>query len=149
MDFDGENAVKEFFGNWDNVQRWSKNTRIEWHQDKGRLYIVFFSENNVTKKRIDIKGRRLEVRCDELLIASPSVHGDGNAWTPLETNQISVLSDEGLRSLLAKIDSLPGGEGIMSYEDKQAYIKWLEQPDTVIRQGGRHDAVKILGCSHY
>jgi hypothetical protein len=51
LDFDGENAVKEFFRSWDNVQRWSKNTRIEWHQDKGRLHIVFFSENNVTKKR--------------------------------------------------------------------------------------------------
>src|SRR5919197_4814433 len=78
LDFDGEDAVMEFFGSWDNVLSLSKKTRIEWHQDKGSLHIVFFSEKNVTKKKIDIKEHRLEVRCDELLIASPSIHGDGN-----------------------------------------------------------------------
>jgi hypothetical protein len=55
LDFDGLDAVMEFFDSWDNVLSLSKKTRVEWHQDKGRLHIVFFSEKNVTIKRIEIK----------------------------------------------------------------------------------------------
>jgi hypothetical protein len=37
----------------------------------------------------------------------------------------------------------------MSDENKQRYIAWLEDPNTIITEGSRHDAVKILGCSYY
>lgn len=139
----------EFFGSWDNVISLSKKTRIEWHQNKGRLHIVFFSGKTVTKKRIDIKRHRLEVRSDELLIASPSVHGDGNSWAPLGTDLIAAVTDEQLLRLQAKIDLLSGKDGYMSDEDKQRYIEWLENSNTIIGKGSRHDAVKILGCSYY
>jgi hypothetical protein len=151
LDFDDEDAVMEFFGSWDNVVNLSKKTRIEWHQDKGRLHIVFLSETNVTKKRIEIKGGRLEVRCDELLIASPSIHGDGNPWTVLGgtgTEGITNLGHEDMLKLEAKIVSL-SPQGYMSDENKQSYIAWLEDPNTIITEGSRHDAVKILGCSYY
>jgi hypothetical protein len=148
LDFDGLDAVMEFFGSWANVVSLSKKTRIEWHQDKGRLHIVFFSEKNVTKKRIDIKKCRLEVRCDELLIASPSIHGDGNPWIVLGTNEIAFLNYVDMLKLEAKIDSL-SEEGYMSDENKQHCIEWLENPNTLVSEGSRHDAVKILGCSYY
>ena len=116
LDFDGEYAVMEFFGSWDKVLSLSRRTRIEWHQDRGRLQIVFFSKRRVTKKRIKTKqaGAAFEVRCDELLIASPSIHCGGNAWTVLGVDQISALPDEELLRLETKIDSLSGGEGYMS-----------------------------------
>jgi hypothetical protein len=56
LDFDG----LEFFDSWDNVLSLSKKTRIEWHQDKGRLHIVFFSEKSVTKR--GSKSRKLVQR---------------------------------------------------------------------------------------
>jgi len=91
----------------------------------------------------------LEVRCNELLIASPSIHGDGNPWTvlPEGTEEIAILSDIDLLKLEARIDLL--SQGYMSDENKQRYIAWLENPNTVIGEGSRHDAVKILGCSYY
>ena len=57
------------------------------------------------------------------------------------------LKQEKLLELLAEIDSI--SQGFMSDEDKQRYIEWLEKPDTVVGEGGRHPAVKILGCSYY
>jgi hypothetical protein len=148
LDFDGEDAVKEFFGGWANVVSLSEKTRVEWHQDKGLLHIVFFSETNVTKKRIVIKKHRLEIRYVELLIASPSVHGSGNPWTVLGTDEIAFLNDVDMLKLEAKIDSL-SQEDYMSDENKQRYIAWLEDPNTIVGEGSRHDAVKILGCSYY
>ncbi len=152
LDFDGLDAVIEFFGSWDNVQSLSKKTRIEWHQDKGRLHIVFFSEKDVTKRKIKVKeaGAAFEVKCDELLIVSPSIHGDGNRWDllPGGTDQITILDEMQLLQLEAKIDSL--SQGYMLDENKQRYIAWLEDPNTKIKEHeGRHDAVKILGCSYY
>ena len=94
-------------------------------------------------------GAAFEVRYNELLIASPSIHGDGNAWTVLGVDQICALTEEELLRLEAKIDSLSGGEGYMSDEHKQRYITWLEDPNTSIGEGSRHDAVKILGCSYF
>ena len=143
LDFDGEDAVLEFFGSWDNVLSLSKKTRIEWHQDKGR-------GRRITKKRIMVKetDAAFEVRSDQLLIVSPSIHGDGNAWTVLGIDEISALSNEDLVRLEAKIDAL-SNEGYISDEDKQSYIAWLEDPNTSIAEGGRHDAVKVLGCSYF
>ena len=46
LDFDGDDAVAEFFGSWEDVQSRSKKTRIEWHQDKGSIHIVLFSEKH-------------------------------------------------------------------------------------------------------
>jgi hypothetical protein len=38
LDFDGWNSVIEWFGSWDNAVEASRRTRIEWHQDKGRIH---------------------------------------------------------------------------------------------------------------
>jgi hypothetical protein len=37
----------------------------------------------------------------------------------------------------------------MSDENKQRYIAWLKDPNTIAGEGSRHPAVKILGCSYY
>jgi hypothetical protein len=129
LDFDGLDAVLEFFGSWDHVLRLSKETRMEWHGDKGRIHVVFLSNrNNVTNKRIKIKEGAFEVRSNELLIASPSIHGDGNPWSVLGTDQIAVLGQMQMLKLEAKIDAL--SQGYMSDENKQQYIAWLEDPNT-------------------
>jgi hypothetical protein len=66
----------------------------------------------------------------------------------LGTIVIAVLDEMQLLSLEAKIDSL--SQGYMSDENKQAYIAWLEDLNTIIKEHeGRHDAIKTLGCSYY
>jgi hypothetical protein len=56
LDFDGIDAVMEFFGSWDNVLSLSKKTRIEWHQNKGRIHIIFFAHRPV--KHTSTKAKR-------------------------------------------------------------------------------------------
>jgi hypothetical protein len=64
------------------------------------------------------------------------------------TNEIAIFNDEDLLRLEAKIDSL--SQGYMSDDNNQRYIIWLENPNTRIKEHeGRHDAIKILGCSYY
>jgi hypothetical protein len=75
------------------------------------------------------------------------MHPDGNSWSALGTEQIVGSEEYQLLSLEAKIDSL--SQGYMSDENKQRYIAWLEDPNTIIKEGSRHDAIKILGCSYY
>jgi bifunctional DNA primase/polymerase-like protein len=148
LDFDGWDAVAEWFGSWGKVLSSSQKTRIEWHQDKGRIHYIFLAKRPVAKRKIQIKGSVLEVRCEnQLLFASPSIHPDGNPWSVLGTIVIAVLDEMQLYSLEAKIDSL--SHGYMSDENKQKYIQWLEDPSTIIEEGSRHDANKILGCSYY
>lgn len=66
----------------------------------------------------------------------------------LGTSKIAILEETKLLQLEAKIDSL--SHGYMSDENKEHYIAWLEDPSTKIKEHeGRHDAVKILGCSYY
>ena len=67
LDFDGWNAVAVWFGCgrpgntdsddeiWNNVLETSKETRIEWHQNKGRIHVIYYSNRPVTKKKILIK----------------------------------------------------------------------------------------------
>jgi bifunctional DNA primase/polymerase-like protein len=148
LDFDGWDAVLEWFGSWEQVLSSSQKTRIEWHHDKNRIHYIFFAKRPIANRRIQIKGSKLEVRCEnQLLFASPSIHEGGNPYTPIGTNKIAALGENELLSLEAKIDSL--SQGYMSDENKQRYIKWLEEPSTIIKEVSRHDAVKILGCSYY
>jgi hypothetical protein len=148
LDFDGWDAVAEWFGSWEQVLSSSQRTRIEWHQDKGRIHYIFLSKRPIANRKIQIKGSKLEVRCEnQLLFASPSIHPDGNPWSVLATIVIAVLDEMQLLSLEAKIDSL--SQGYMSDENKQRYIAWLEDSNTIIEEGSRHDANKILGCSYY
>jgi len=148
LDFDGWDAVAEWFGSWEQVLSSSQKTRIEWHQDKGRIHYIFLAKRPIANKKIQIKGSKLEVRCEnQLIFASHSIHPDGNPWSALGTIVIVVLDEMQLLSLEAKIDSL--SQGYMSDENKQRYIAWLEDLSTIIEEGSRHDANKILGCSYY
>ena len=70
---------------------------------------------------------QIEIRCEnELLFASPSIHEDGTPYTPLGTSEISVLDENQLLNLEAKINSPPFCDGYMSDENKQRYIQWLK-----------------------
>jgi hypothetical protein len=105
---------------------------------------------NGIKIKVVLKDHAFEVRFDDLLIVSPSIHGDGNPWTVLGTSEIAFLSDQEMSALEAKIDDF--SMGYMPENDKEAYIKWLEDPNTIIYEGqghGRHNAVRTVGCSYY
>ena len=79
------------------------------------------------------------------------IGGDGNPWNALpgETDEIAFLNNVDLLRLESKISLLSGAEYTPDDDDKRPYIKFLEDPSTTIKEGGRHDAVKILGRSQY
>lgn len=149
LDFDDWDAVEAWFGSWENVLVWSNKTRIEWHEDRRKIHMLFLANRPVANRKIKIKNALLEVRCEEqLLFVHPSIHPDGNTWKPLGTEQITLLDNTQLLKLEAKIDSL--SEGYMSDENKEAYEKWLDDPDTILGEGqGRHDSLKFKIISYY
>jgi hypothetical protein len=149
LDFDGWDAVLEFFDSWEHVLELSKKTRIEWHGDKERIHCIFISKNRpVSNRKIKIKTRRLRSDVKNSYYLLQVLHPDGNPWTtlPYGTNEIAILDEKDLLRLEVKIDAL--SQGYMSNENKQRYITWLEDPNTTVGEGCRHDAVKILGCSY-
>jgi hypothetical protein len=86
-----------------------------------------------------------------LLLFFFCIGGDGNPWNALpgETDEIAFLNNVDLLRLESKISLLSGAEYTPDDDDKRPYIKFLEDPSTTIKEGGRHDAVKILGCSYF
>lgn len=151
LDFDGLDAVLAWFGNWEEAIEVAERTRIEWHKDRGRLHMFLLANRPVKNKKVHIKDSLLEIRCDrQAVFVSPSIHKDGNPYTELRTTDIAIINENQLLQLELKIDSL--SEGYMSDEDKQAYIKWLEDPENYAKLGigqGRHNGLVILGTSYY
>jgi Bifunctional DNA primase/polymerase, N-terminal len=130
IDFDGDDAVRAWFGDWEQVLQVAKRTRIEWHGDKGRLHMFLLASRPIRNKRIHIKDSLLEIKCErQALFVSPSIHKDGNPYSALDTGVIAILNENQLLQLESKIDSLSGNEGYMSEENRQTYIKWLEDPE--------------------
>jgi hypothetical protein len=66
----------------------------------------------------------------------------------LGTDQIAVLDEIQLLMMELQIDQLSDG-GYISDDSKQLYIKWLEDPNTKLYEGGgRHPALVTLGTSY-
>lgn len=149
LDFDGKDAVLEWFRSWENVVETAKRTRIEWHEDKSRLHMFFLAKEPIANRKIQIKDSLLEIRCEgQALFVSPSIHLEGKPYLALGTQQISILPN--LFGLKSKISSLC--KDYMSNEDQQAYIKWLEDPANYTKLGagqGRHNGLVTLGTSYY
>jgi len=151
FDFDGWDAVVEWFGNWDNVVSLSKKTIVEWHQDQGKIHVIFLSRVPFQNRKIHINNALLEIRCERnALFASPSIHKEGNPYAPLGINQLAIIADDKANTLKAKITTVC--QNYMSDEDKQAYIRWLEDPANYSKLGegdGRHNGLVTLGTSYY
>ncbi len=149
LDFDGWDAVVAWFSSWEKVLEVSNKTRIEWHEDKCRIHMFFLSERPIANKKIPIKNSLLEVRCeDNLLFVHPSIHQEGKAYTPVGTPEIAILNNIALLKLEARIESLC--RDYMSDEDKDAFEKWLDDPNAILGEGqGRHDALKFKINSYY
>jgi hypothetical protein len=151
IDFDGEDAVRAWFGDWEQVLQVAKQTRIEWHGDRGRLHMFLLTNRPIRNKRIHIKSSLLEAKCErQALFVSPSIHKDGNPYTPLNLGEISIINENQLLQLESKIDSFC--DGYMSDENKLRYIQWLEDPENFTRLGvgqGRHNGLVTLGTSYY
>jgi hypothetical protein len=131
----------------------AKRTRIEWHEDKWRLHMFLLANRPIKNKRIHIKDSLLEVKCErQALFVSPSIHKEGNPYTTLDTSEIVIINENQLLQLESKIDSLSSSDGYMSDENKQTYIRWLEDPENFSKLGvgqGRHNGLLILGTSYY
>jgi Bifunctional DNA primase/polymerase, N-terminal len=153
IDFDGIDSVLAWFGDWEQVLQVAKRTRIEWHGDKWRLHMFMLANRTVRNKRIHIKNSLLEVKCErQALFVSPSIHKEGNPYTPMDTTKIVIIKENQLLRLESKIDSLSGSDGYMSDENKQMYIQWLEDPQNFTKLGvgqGRHNGLVTLGTSYY
>lgn len=149
FDFDGWDSVVEWFENWDRVVSLSKKTIVEWHQDTGKIHIIFLSKTPFPNRKIHIRNAFLEVRCERnALFASPSIHQGGKPYTPLGTNQLAILSDDKALALKSKIDTV--SQNYMSDEDKQRYDEWLDLPTTILGENqGRHDATKFKINRYY
>jgi hypothetical protein len=149
LDFDGWNAVIEWFGSWDNVVEASRRTRIEWHQDKDRIHYFLLANKPIPNRKILIKDAYLEIRCEkQVLFAYPSFHKGGNRYEPLYNKDIAELNDSQISRLQAQIDILCGG--YMSDDDKRKYIEFLHLPTTILGVGqGRHDATKVIINNYY
>jgi hypothetical protein len=149
LDFDGIDAVLEWFGSWKRVTELSKKTRIEWHGNKWRLHCILLAKRPIVNRKIHIKNSLLEIRCEsQLLFSSPSINQGGNHYTPLGTDEIAILDEKQLLKLAAHIETI--SQGYMSDTNKQDYIRWLEDPNTKLVEGeGRHPALVILGTSYF
>ncbi len=73
LDFDGSDAIMAWFGNWDNVIKFSQRTRIEWHKNQSSIHVLFLSHRPIANKQITIKDDKLEIRCDKNLGTDPSL----------------------------------------------------------------------------
>lgn len=147
FDFDGWDAVVEWFGNWENVVALSKKTVVEWHQDQGKIHVIFLSRTPFRNRKIHIKNAFLEIRCERnALFASPSIHKEGKPYEPLGTNQVALIEQGKELTLKSKIDDI----NYMSDLDKDKYDAWLDLPTTILGvNGGRHDATKFKINRYY
>ncbi|MFY9965199.1 MAG: bifunctional DNA primase/polymerase [Nitrososphaeraceae archaeon] len=149
FDFDGWDAVVEWFGDWNNVVSLSKKTIVEWHQDQGKIHVIFLSKTPFSNRKIHIKNAFLEIRCERnALFASPSIHKGGKPYSPLGTNQLALINDDRALALKSKIETVC--QNYMSDEDKEAYDRWLDLPTTILGENqGRHDATKFKINRYY
>jgi hypothetical protein len=149
FDFDGWDAVIEWFGNWDNVVALSKKTVVEWHQDQSKIHVLFLSRTPFQNRKIHIQNAFLEIRCERnALFASPSIHKEGKQYEPLGTNQIALIEQGKELALKSKIDDIC--KNYMSDLDKDKYDAWLDLPTTILGvNGGRHDATKFKINRYY
>jgi hypothetical protein len=149
FDFDGWDAVVEWFGDWDRVLSLSKKTMVEWHKDSGKIHVILLSKTPFPNRKIHIKNAFLEIRCERnALFTSPSIHQEGQSYAPLGTNQLAILSDNKALALKSKIDTVL--QNYMSDEDKQKYDEWLDLPTTILGENqGRHDATKFKINRYY
>src|SRR5262249_18512699 len=77
FDFDNWDAVEAWFGSWENVLTWSNKTRIEWHEDRHKIHMLFLANRPLANRKIKIKNALLEVKCEgQLLFVHPSIHPD-------------------------------------------------------------------------
>jgi hypothetical protein len=91
----------------------------------------------------------LEVRCEkQVIFISPSLHKDGNKYTPLDTTKIETIDDKGLLKLRSQISAL--SEKWVSDADKDKYDAMLDDPNTILGEGsGRHTATLFKVRSFY
>lgn len=151
LDFDGPDAVNAFFREWNSVVVLAQDVLIEWHQDRGKLHLVFQAKQPLQKRRIYIGPNKtqLEIRCEkQALFISPSPHKDGGKWSPLGCAIVPLFDNVELLKIKSKINFLC--DKYMSDEDKEKFDTWLDDPSTILGVGGgRHDATKFKVCSYY
>lgn len=85
-------------------------TLTQWHQDRGKIHVLFYSDEPVENRKIHIGDTLLEVKCErQPLFVSPSIHKEGNPYATIGTKKIQILDKKLLLRLKAKVDSLCHG----------------------------------------
>ena len=83
---------------------------VQWHQDRGKIHVLFYSDEPVENRKIHIGDTLLEVKCErQPLFVSPSIHKEGNPYATIGTKKIQILDKKLLLRLKAKVDSLCHG----------------------------------------
>lgn len=96
LDFDNEDVVNKWFGNWAKVEERAETDRIEWHGNRGKLHYYVDTEEQLNNDNSrSISG--LEIRAKDELVYSGQ-HKDGNYWTPIGTDKVRIRIKENIES---------------------------------------------------
>lgn len=151
LDFDNLEALESFLKLLGvTLQQLAHWTRVEWHENQAKIHI-FFITSSPFKNMAPSKG--LEVMANKKLIfISPSINKDGNPYKPYDTEQIVILDDLNKMKIENILDTFvfeKTGCSYLSEDAKKQYIEYLERPDTILREGERHNGLKTLGVSWF
>jgi hypothetical protein len=67
IDLDRKPAVKAWFGEWDRVLRYAQSGLIQWHNDKGSLHVLVYSDEPFKTVKFKLNGGQIEIRCERQL----------------------------------------------------------------------------------
>src|SRR5215813_14113624 len=51
LDLDDWHAVEAWFGSWEKVLAWSNKSRIEWHEDRRKIHMLFLANRPVANRK--------------------------------------------------------------------------------------------------
>jgi hypothetical protein len=106
---------------------------------------------NTSKPSFEIKGISRNGKFG-LAFVSPSSHRDGKPYRPLGIMEIAVLDKDEKEKLELQLQSICkkyGMEYLHNEDEVHNYIKYLEQPDTVLEEGMRHNSLIEIASSYY
>ena len=116
------------------------------NKDKNHNKNAYSSKPSLEVKGISRNGKF------ELAFVSPSSHRDGRPYRPLGIQEIAVLDKEEKEKLELRLQDICkkyGMEYLHNEDEVHNYIKYLEQPDTVLEEGRRHNSLIEIASSFY
>ena len=171
IDADSQVAVDELCRDQNGISKISNlanKTLVEGHDDDlGRIKVFYitptplngkainkdnnFKNANTSKPSLEIKGISKNGKFG-IAFVSPSLHRDGRPYRHLGTQEITVLDKEEKEKLELQLQDICkkyGMEYLQNENEVHNYIKYLEQPDTILEEGTRHNSLIEIASSYY